>query len=196
MSKGKAYANKKKYNERPVGDFYSTPKSLIWSASDIIGENFGVYNTILEPCDGEGAISTELRKMGFNVITNDLYKGGCDYLTNEWDELPIITNPPFSNWDNFIKKMKSHSPKFLVIGRLNYFGTNSRYQDNIWDGLGKVWCFTRYVDYQTPYREDGMFHVGAMATGWFLWDGSNDKTLNFLDVQKWAKLGFYKKQEI
>lgn len=37
---GKAYANKKTIGKRPKGDFYETPKSLVWVASEIIHSEF------------------------------------------------------------------------------------------------------------------------------------------------------------
>ena len=39
---GKAYANRKDKESRPEGDFYSTPKSLVWVAAGIMGS--GRYN--------------------------------------------------------------------------------------------------------------------------------------------------------
>ena len=85
----------------------------------------------------------------------------------------------------------------MFIGRLNYFGTNSRYRNDIWENLVGVFPFNQYVDYQTPYRDDGHFHVAAMATAWFLWD-MDDKRCHYyppghiLDVQKYATLGAFK----
>lgn len=191
---GKAYANKKKKSERPIGDFYSTPKSLVWTCEDIIKHEFSTSDSIYEPCSGDGAISETLRELGFCVIENDLYRGGVDYLTNETSLCFVITNPPFSLWDDFVNKAKSHAKKFMFIGRLNYFGTYGRYTSGIWSNLKSIHVFNRYVDYQTPYRSDGLFHVGAMSTGWFLWDMSffGDPTIHTIDVQKYAKLGNFK----
>ena len=69
MNKGKAYANRKPKSERPKGDFYSTPKSLVWAAEDIIKYEFSIFDFILEPCAGHGAISKELEKMRMDVVT-------------------------------------------------------------------------------------------------------------------------------
>jgi hypothetical protein len=85
----------------------------------------------------------------------------------------------------------------MFIGRLNYLSTNSRYKSNLWNNLKSIYIFNRYVDYQTEFRDDGLFNVGAMATGWFLWDMNyNGKpNIEFIDVQEYAKLGNYKKRE-
>jgi len=194
---GKAYANRKQETDRPEGDFYATPKSLVWVAEDIIRREFSKDIPILEPCSGGGAISDELSKLGYTVATNDLFRGGKCYIAEPFTERYVITNPPFSLWDSFVTKAKSHAEKVMMIGRLNYLGTQSRHMSGIWNNLKAMYCFTRYVDYQTPPREDGMFHVGAMATAWFLWDMNytGSAELHTLDVQKYAKLGNYNKSQ-
>ena len=86
----------------------------------------------------------------------------------------------------------------MMIGRLNYLGTQSRLNKWIWNNLKMILPFSRYVDYQTPYRDDGFFHVGAMATAWFLWDMDyyGKPTVEFIDVNKYAKLGNYRGFEL
>jgi hypothetical protein len=191
---GKAYANKKVKNEKPEGDFYPTPKSLIWVMEDIIKDEFDKKKTIFEPCSGNGAISSEIRKLDFLVEENDLYKGGFDYVKTPCNYTQIITNPPFSLWDKFIEKAKQETEKLMSIGRLNYFGTADRLNKGIWNNLKAVYCFNRYVDYRTLEREDGLFNVGAMATAWFIWEKNykESPSLHFLNVQSFAKLGNYK----
>lgn len=188
---GKAYANKKSEADRPEGDFYPTPRSLIWVAKDIIEAEFTKEEPVLEPCAGNGQISQELVKLGFIVSSNDLYRGGFDYLETPCSHKQVITNPPFSLWDEFVEKIKRETDKSLILGRLNYFGTNSRFESGIWKDLKAVYCFDRYVDYRTTERYDGLFHVGAMATAWFLWEKGWKEfpSLHFLSVQEYAKLG-------
>jgi hypothetical protein len=193
-----AFANKRKKEDRPAGDLYHTPKSLVWVAEDIIHEEFK-QKDILEPCCGSGAISEELAKMGYRVTVNDIngVGRGFDYTIPSplWDYENIITNPPFSMWDDFVFIAKYHCRKFMFIGRLNYFGTYARSQSNLWPHLKYVLPFNRYVDYQTPFRSDGLFHVGSQATAWFLWDMDYawKPQIEVIDVQKYAKLGAFKK---
>jgi len=96
-----------------------------------------------------------------------------------------------SLWDAFVKKAKCEADKVIMIGRLNYFGTTERLSSGIWNDLKSIYCFDRDVDYRTPERDDGLFHVGAMATAWFVWERgfSEPASLNFLSVQEYAKLG-------
>jgi len=195
VKKGKAYAHKSGQRQ---GDLYHTPKSLVWVAEDIIKDEFLIQ--ILEPCAGQKytPIVEALERINMTVDYNDLFAfDGKDYLKDEFfiDYNQIITNPPFSLWDEFVLKAKTHCNKFMFIGRLNYFGTQSRLEKGIWNNLKGIYPFSRYVDYQTPYRDDGLFHVGAMATAWFLWDMEYTGKLDFeiLDVAKYAKLGAFKK---
>lgn len=196
--RGKAYANRKSVDNRPRGDFYSTPRSLVWVARDVILNEFDMSVPILEPCSGRGAISDELKKMGFPVYTNDLYNpGGQDYLTTPFKHRSVITNPPFSLWDSFVIKAKGEADKVMMIGRLNYLGTNSRLVNGLWEDLKSIYCFDRYIDYRTPIRDDGHFHVGAMATAWFLWERNydDDPTIHVLSVQEYATLGNVKEED-
>lgn len=197
----KAYAHK---TGNRLGDLYDTPKSLIWVAEDIIKDEFGT-EIIYDPACGNYAILqalAEIENSACNIGT-DLYNTNqpINYLSDEYSGFVnsfkyIITNPPFSLWDEFVLKAKTHCKKFMFIGRLNYFGTNGRYRFEIWNNLKAIYPFNRYIDYQTPYREDGLFHVGAMATAWFLWDMKYTEMWkgHVLDVQKYARLGNFNKE--
>lgn len=197
---GSGFASKKKKEERPEGDNYPTPKSLIWTVEEFIKTEF-IGQDILEPACGALSISGELEKMGYSVFNNDLYGiGGEDYTSSKklrTKANQVITNPPFSLWDDFVRAAKIHCRKFMYIGKLNYFGTYSRSQCDLWEHLKYVMPFNRYVDYQTPFRLDGLFHVGSQATGWFLWDMSyygKPEISRIVDVQQYAKLGAFKKK--
>lgn len=196
MKDGKAYAHK---SGNRLGDLYDTPKSLLWVAEHIIRTEFSDYEPILEPCSGNNSIVTELCRWFGAVYANDLYSekspARVDYLKENWMHTQIITNPPFSLWDEFVIKAKTHCKKFMFIGRLNYLGTQGRLKKGLWDNLKAVYPFSRYVDYQTPYRTDGLFHVGCQLTTWFLWDMDyiGNPEIEILDVQKYAKLGAFNK---
>ena len=189
---GKAYANRKKKEDRPKGDLYHTPFSLVWKLNEV--ENF---NSVWEPANGWGAISENLPSWTETVEKISDIETGTDFLecTNIW-EGDIITNPPFDLWDDFVLKAKELAEgRVCMLGRLNYLGTYKRAGKGIWKHLHRVYVFNRYVDYQTPYRTDGNFHLGALCTGWFIWD----KTWNEdyfetrqLDVQEYATLGGFK----
>jgi hypothetical protein len=186
-TKGSHKARKKK-DERPENDTYHTPFSLTWRLMEV--EH--LYS-VLEPACGLGAISKPLTDAGISVIAKDI-KDGEDFLKYNSNKIfeSIVTNPPFDLWDEFVIKAKELRPnKICFIGQTDYFSTYSRSTSGIWKNLKTVHIFNRKVDYRTPYREDGKFHVGAMTTGWFVWEkGYLDlPRFNFIDVQEYAKLG-------
>ncbi len=83
-----------------------------------------------------------------------------------------------------------------MIGKTNFFGAYKRNKNGVWKHLKKVYVFNRQVDYRTPYRKDGHFHVGNLITGWFCFDLSWSKKYwhtEIMDIQKYATLGQFKK---
>lgn len=191
--KGKAYANRKNQDARPESDFYETPKSLVWELLNT--PVLSGVQKILEPCCGEYSISKELEKIHFDVTSKDI-RYGNDFLKDEYkygSYDAVVTNPPFSLFTEIVEKAKKVAPKVVVIGKTNFFGTHARNKSGFWKGLKDVYIFDRQVEYRTPHREDGLFMVGCLVTGWFVWeDGySKDPSIHFMDVQKYAQLGSY-----
>lgn len=93
------------------------------------------FNTIWECTDsGVSNITKLLKKEGFNVISSDIVTG-FDFLKNEpdFDFDCIITNPPFSLKDDFIKKCYEYKKPFallLPITALEGVKRGSMYKDN------------------------------------------------------------------
>ena len=86
---------------------------------------------------------------------------------------------------------KENLESLITIGRLNYLSTQSRLESGIFKHLKEIWVFSRYVDYRTEEREDGLFYVGAMASGWFYFTKEKvaATVIRFVDVQKYTALG-------
>lgn len=192
LPKGKAYASRNKKDDRPESDFYETPKSLVWELLKL--PVLSGCKTILEPCCGDYAISSELEKYGYEVTAKDI-KYGNDFLEEKYSEKfdAVVTNPPFSLFTDIVNKAKTVSNKVVVIGKTNFFGVHSRNIDGFWKHLKDVYIFDRQVEYRTPHREDGLFMVGCLVTGWFVWDMEylGDPKLHIINVQDYAKLGSY-----
>lgn len=186
---GKAYLNRKPITKRNCGDLYDTPMSLVWA----LVEKVPFFN-ILEPAAGNKSIVNALEKYHPSMKCKqfgDITTGQDFFQMKEWDG-EIVTNFPFTNWDRFVMHAKKITRgRVCVIGRGNYLGTYSRSVSGIWNGLKDVYFFNRYPDFRTPYREDGLFHVGGLCTGWFVWEpGYTGKWRgNILDVNEYAKLG-------
>lgn len=188
---GKAYANRS-----PVvdNDLYHTPESLVYKLCE--KEKF--CKNIWEPACGDMAIVNPLKSLGYNVVSSDL-ESGSNFLTTPGPKKhDIITNPPFCIWDDFVERAKEVNPKkFAMIGKANYWGTVARDLNGLFYGLKTIYWFNRYVDYRTPRRKDGLFHVGAMCTGWFVWEKGfkGDSVNKRIDVNDYAVLGQYRPED-
>ena len=182
---GKAYANRKPVSERPESDFYPTPgfltEKLLESHefTDYIDILKSFYKDIrrpciLEPSCGDGAITKVLAKhLDFcDIISHDIRTDGVDFLTYTPERKIdlVITNPPFSLFDEFVKKAKEIAPVVIFIGKVNFFGAYNRHRDGVWNSLKDVMIFNRQVDYRTESRDDGKFYCGNLVTGWFIWN--------------------------
>ena len=189
--KGKNFINRKPKNKRKPSDFYETPYCL---TRELI--NTGVLEgckTILDPCCGLHAISSQLEQAGFEVTAKDLIFGD-DFLQSEPSHYDaIVMNPPFSRWDDFIFEAKKHTEKIIALGKLDFFGAQSRYTNHIWKGLKDVYIFTRKVDYQFPIDSSGNAGVGMLVTGWFVFEAGYFEAprLHLMDINKYCTLGNY-----
>lgn len=154
--------------QRKKSDFYETPYSITQQFLDREKLN----GSILEPASGRGAISKNLIKNGYEVISKDLSLGD-DFLKeiNKFDT--IITNPPFSLAFEFIQKAKEISNYFAFLLPLSYLHGKKRF-DNIYSDekfpLSRIYVFTRYPMLGEPLREDGKYNTGMMVYAWFVWD--------------------------
>lgn len=184
---GKAYANRKPVENRPESDFYPTPGVLVEKLiksppfCELSGNYTGLAEEtedrkmcILEPACGYGAITRILEKhLDFcEIISHDIRTDGVDFLSYIPEKKidMIITNPPFSLFDEFVKKAKEISPVVIFIGKVNFFGAYNRQREGVWNNLRDVMIFNRQVDYRTVSRDDGKFYCGNLVTGWFVWD--------------------------
>ena len=86
--------------QRVANEYYPSPDKLIraWLATDKL---LSTRDTILECCDGQGAISNVLRQSGYMVEATDIMHGsGYDATTPEyWENRSpdwVFTNPPFN----------------------------------------------------------------------------------------------------
>lgn len=188
---GKAYTNRKPKDERPESDYYTTPYSLTWELEklNILDKNKITY----EPACGKArAISSQLLKKGFtNLIEDDINVTGKDFLKCNNYYPQIISNPPFSIFDEFVNSARRCSDKWVFIIKTNFFGAYQRYHNGIWKNLKEVHIFNRQVDYRSPLHEDGFFFCGNLITAWAIWDktwNENYWKTNMIDVQNYAKL--------
>ena len=184
---GKAYANRKKKENRPYGDFYATPSCM---TEELV--NTGILKgvkTVWDPCCGEYAITNVLQKHGFSCFGNDLMYG-FDYLEKEYAHHEcIVMNPPFSLFDKFVEKAKKEADLVCVIGKANFFGSHSRNVNGLWKNLKEVYFFDRQIAFDIPEDKNGKVECGMIISGWFIWDMKyeGEPVIRVIDMQKYIK---------
>lgn len=126
---GSILANRSSTN-RSKSDFYPTPPECTQALVDFLGL-LREY-VIWEPACGEGHISEVLKFNGYKVISTDLYDRGYgdgieDFLTSAGKECDmIITNPPFSLAEDFIRKCLSLGKPFALLLKSQYWHSAKR----------------------------------------------------------------------
>lgn len=199
MNKGKAYANRRpkgQMSDLRASDFYETPHSIWWEF--LKTDEMKGIKTILEPACGNYATSKVFEKEGFTVFTRDL-KYGNNFLIDEYDENSfdcVLTNPPFSYFDEFVEKAKSiASKKVVMIGKTNFLGAYSRYKKQLFKECSAIYVLNRQVDYQFPVQENGDVGVGCLVSCVYVWTKgyTGEPVVRFLNMQPYCKLGSYDK---
>jgi hypothetical protein len=169
------------FSRKSKSDFFETPYSM--TEQLLINEKFNYNKKILEPAMGHGAILKILRKCTLNTYGNDISTGKSFFKEeNKFDY--IITNPPFSLWDEFIKKAKTVAiEKFAFLGRLEFLTGLKRFNENIYFDpeypLTKIYLFVRKVNLSfseeayPKLREDGKYPAGMYHYAWFIFEKCN-----------------------
>jgi hypothetical protein len=182
-------------SKRVEADFYPTPISVIQTFLS----NYKIKDgTILEPCAGNGNFIKAIREFGYdNYIianelreneSNNLIESGANkvytynFLENEINEYPttIITNPPYSLAEEFVKKCKEQFPKSEIIMLLRLAFLESKKRFSFWQQypVNKLYILSQRPSF-TGHGTD------ATAYAWFVWKGNHEQEIK---VQKPASL--------
>ena len=115
-------------------DFYQTPVECTLALMKHRLDLRGMWS-IWEPACGDGAISTVLERYCRNVVNTDYrltFVPGLrvqDFLTTTTLPLGvqcIVTNPPFSNAEAFIRKARSFNVPFAMLLKSTYWNSARR----------------------------------------------------------------------
>lgn len=160
-------------HDRADADYYATePAATEWLCKI---EQFG--GPILEPSCGEGHISRQLQKAGYEVVSRDLADRGfgevADFLSPENKEWAgdIVTNPPYSFAQEFVEKSLAIIPegrKVAMFLKLTFLEGKRRARlfettppIRIWVSRSRLKC---------AMNGDFEHTVGsATAYAWFIW---------------------------
>ena len=161
-------------HERQSEDYYATePKATKWLMKL---EKF--KGPILEPSCGEGHISEQLIKGGYQVISRDLVNRGygevADFLSIDnmaWNG-DIITNPPYKYGQEFVEKALQIIPegyKVAMFLKLQFLeGKHRRVMFDVTPPK-RIWVSTSRLKCAMNGEFDKM--TGSAASyAWFVWE--------------------------
>jgi hypothetical protein len=157
--------------------FYPTPSY----ATEALLEQVKFTGNVWEPACGKGDMAKTLRAAGYSVTATDLHdrgfgRSGIDFLEEKGPKSSdnIITNPPFSLAEDFVRVglVKSRR-KLALFLRLAFLESMGRYEDIFTcTPLAKVIVFSQRVTLMPPIRRANgkMKATSATAYAWFVWD--------------------------
>lgn len=168
--------------QRAAGDFYTTDPAAVEALlrSGCVATR---YNTVWEPACGNGRISEVLNKYFDTVVSTDLYDrdygtSGIDFL--ETKSMPdrcdiIITNPPYSLADEFVKHAMDILPyggTYWALMNLSYLAGKKR-KTEIYDHryLRKVLIFSGRINCYKNDIQTG--HSSPVNYAWFCFVKNN-----------------------
>jgi hypothetical protein len=155
---------------RPDHDFYPTPREATLALLEV--EEF--TGDIWEPACGDGAISVVLEEFGHVVKSSDLIdrgygEGGKDFLFSTDTATNLITNPPFTLAEDFVRKaLLTTTGKVAILGKLQFLEGAKRKKMFESTPLKAVYVFSKRL---SMYRNgEKMKNSGMIAFAWFVWE--------------------------
>jgi len=136
--------------------------------------------TIWECANGNGNLSSELIKKGFDVVATDIIVCDFDFLTEKPSQFDcIITNPPFSLKQEFLERCYELKKPFALLLPLTTFETAKR--QNLFHEHGvQIIFFDKRINFETP---SGKGSGSWFATAWFTWGLNLPNDLNFVKLK-------------
>lgn len=189
--------------EREINDYYATPPLATKCLIEIFGDNLDKNITILEPACGEGHISKEFEKLGYNVISHDLVDrgygiSGRDFLTSTFKDgnMNIITNPPYKFAAEFVEKSMdiiNDGNYVIMLLKLTFLEGMKRFEMFKKYPPKILYVFSDRINCAKngefeKYGENG----GAACYCWYIWQ----KGFNGDPIIKWVNSADYKNKEI
>jgi hypothetical protein len=173
--------------DRSKTDFYPTPENVTIALLNYL--NLPKETVVWEPACGEGHMSKTLESLGYEVVSSDLHDReygivGIDFLEtsrididrSEW----IITNPPFSLSEQFIRKCIEHHLPFALLLKSQYWHSSRRRK-----------LFEEYKPKAVlplTWRPDFLFGSKSgsptMECIWTVWDSKPSSQTIYVPLQK------------
>lgn len=162
--------------ERERNDFYSTDPLAIQMLHKYNLLDNGV--NYWETACGNGRLSEELKRLGYDVVSTDLYDRGYGdvgvdfFKCNKVFQGNTITNPPYKHINDWIlHSLKITSNKVYIFCRIQTIETMARYNKIFKNNPPILIC--PFVKRVCCYRnDDTSFKQSAVCYSWFIWDNS------------------------
>ena len=143
-------------------DFYPTPPDVTKARMKVLNLREGTK--VWEPACGTGEMVRAMTECGMSVIGTDI-KGGIDYLSVQ--DLPentgwIITNPPFSIAEEFIRHSATFGIPFAMLLKAQYFHAAKRMQ--LFHEIKPAFIFP--LTWRPDFTGDGHPLMDVMWTVW------------------------------
>ena len=158
---------------REVDDFYATDPVVIKPLLE--REKF--VGSIWECACGQGHLSKELEKQGFNVISTDLYDRGYGYAGVDflWQGSlraeNIITNPPYKYATEFVKHaIDLQADKIAMFMKLTFLETKGRKELFLKHPPKNVYVFSERVRCAIGGDFERQKNSNAIAYCWYVWE--------------------------
>lgn len=149
-------------------DFYPTPPAATRALLPLIAD---WPDAVWEPCCGDGAIGKELETEGFKVVATDLIDRGYGVGNRDFFEFEealastIVTNPPFSRADNFIRHaLDLGIQRMALLLKINFW--NAAKRTALWDEWPPAALYP--LTWRLDFTGAGAPHFDCM---WCVWDG-------------------------
>lgn len=149
-------------SKRQAQDFYPTPDYTVDSLLEYI--QFSTIRSFLEPCKGDGAIFDKIPQVPVKHYCElsedkDYFAFGAD---QKYDL--IVTNPPYSQAQEFVEKSLSEARTVCYLLRLDFLGAQKRKE--WWNRIGtpdKLLVLSKRPKFVNNKSD-------ANEYGWFIWD--------------------------
>ena len=165
--------------ERAKNDFYSTDPLAIQllHKHQLLDTDKNYWETAV----GNGAISNELKRLGYKVtketdlIDRGVGETGIDFFTiNEHFEGNTITNPPYNKINDWIlHSLELTTDKVYIFCRIQTLESQNRYNKIFKNNPPVLVC--PFVKRINCYRDDDRkFKGSTICYSWFIWDNKDD----------------------
>jgi hypothetical protein len=155
---------------RPENDFYPTPSDAV----DALLKHEKFEGVIWEPACGDGAICKVLESHGYEVLATDLIdrgwgQGDHDFLTSDLKAENIVTNPPFTMAEQFVRlSLQRTTGKVVMLCKLQFLEGAKRKIMFEETPLARVYVFSKRL---TMTRNgEKMKNSGMIAFCWLVWE--------------------------